>query len=171
MTRGRSWGHLPLCWNWKAALTSSIVRGALFFAVNLGVGLDAARAAFLTEFMLRGATSGFYGAITQAFCRVEPRWVAVLFLPLMSHVAELVVHWFRGTEALALSIGVSAMFTVVSTAFNLHAMRHGALVVGHHSQPLASDLCRLPGLFLSFVGLNPARIITRRMPDTSRAPL
>lgn len=169
MMRVRSGEHLRRCWNWKAAITSATVRGVLFFAVNLGGGLDAARAAFLTEFLLRAVTSGFYGAMTQAFCRVQPRWIAMLLLPLISHGVEWVAHWLRGTEALVLSIGVSALFTIVSTAFNLHAMRNGVLVVGRGSQSFASDLQTLPSLLLSFIGIGLPRVAARWMAGTSRA--
>ena len=42
-------------------------------------------------------------------------------------------------------------FTVVSTAFNLYAMRRGALVVGADGASLVTDLCRMPRLVLSFL--------------------
>lgn len=147
-------------WNWKAALTSAIVRGAVFFAVNLTAGADAARAALVTELALRGVTSGFYGAITARFRRVEPQWAATVaasvLLPLLSHAVEWLVHWLRHTEALAASIAASACLTVVSTAFNLHIMRQGVLIVGSGSQSLRQDLCALPRLLVTFVGLKPA---------------
>lgn len=144
-------------WNWKAATLSASTRGLLFFVVNLTGGLDAAQAAFVTEFMVRAMTSGFYGTITQAFRRAEPQWAAtaaaVVILPLVSHSIEFAAHWARGTEALAASIGASTLFTVISTAFHLHAMREGVLTVGNGSQSLAADLRAIPGLLLSFVGL------------------
>lgn len=150
----------PNLWNWKAALTSSIVRGAVFFAVNLTAGVDAARAALITELALRALTSGFYGAITARFRRMEPQWAATVtvstLLPLLSHAVEWWVHWLRHTEALAASIAASACLTVVSTAFNLHIMRQGVLIVGTGSQPLRQDLRALPRLVATFVGLKPA---------------
>jgi hypothetical protein len=149
--------YLALCWNWKAAVTSAIARGILFYAVNRTHGIEAARAAFITEFALRGATSGFYGAVTASFRRIEPAWkgtlIALLLLPLISHAVELVAHWVRGTEALAASIGASVVFTMVSTAFNLHVMRHGVLTVGDGSQSLLSDIRALPRLTVTFIGL------------------
>ena len=136
----------------KPRCTGSIVRGTLFFCVNLIRGFDAAQAAFLTELVLRAATSGFYGTVAQTFRSVEPRRTAtvaaLVLLPVLSHSVEFVVHWLRGTEALRLSIGASVVFTVVSTAFNLHAMRHGVLTVGAGSQSLSADLreAASPGL-------------------------
>ena len=157
-------------WNWKAALTSSIGRGTLFFCANLMRGFEAAQAAFLTELVLRAATSGFYGTVTQTFRSVEPRrdatLAAVVLLPGLSHSVELIVHWFRGTEALGLSIGASVVLTVVSTAFNLHVMRHGVLTVGAGSQSLAADLGKLPGLILSFFGVRSRPPSVRHSLDT-----
>ena len=66
--------NLLLRWNWKSAVTSSIVRAAIFFAVNLKAGQDAAIAAFVTEFIYRAVTSGFYGSFTQALSEVRPNW-------------------------------------------------------------------------------------------------
>ncbi len=143
-------------WNWKAAATSSISRGLLFFCVNLTAGWAAARAALLTECVLRAVTSGFYGALTARFRHVRPAWAATatagLLLPLLSHSVELLVHWQRGTDALAASIVASVAFTVLSTAVNLHLMRHGVLIVGDGSQSLRDDLRTLPLLARRFIG-------------------
>ena len=49
--------HLVARWNWKAALLSGILRGALFFAASLRAGLDAAVAALAVEFAYRAATT------------------------------------------------------------------------------------------------------------------
>ncbi len=142
-------------WNWKAAILSAASRGSLFFATNLQAGLDAAVAAFLTETVLRGVTAGFYGATTQAFRRAEPAWAATatvsVLLPVMAHTLEFVVHWVRQTPALGTSVVVSVLFTIVSTQFNLFAMRHDVLIVGAGSQSLARDLWHTPGLVLRFV--------------------
>jgi hypothetical protein len=156
-------------WNWKSALLSSIVRSALFFWANLDAGAAAARAALLTELLLRGTTAGFYGALTQAFRPARPEWAgtlaALLVLPAASHLGEFGVHWLGGTPRLAASIGASVTFTVVSTAFNLFAMRRGALIVGAGSDSIWSDLRRTPRLLVAFVGVGCGaihRIIRRR---------
>ena len=65
-------------WNYKSAVLSSLLRGGLFFAVNLRAGPEAATAAMLTEWSFRACTSGFYGALTQAFRRAEPQRLAML---------------------------------------------------------------------------------------------
>jgi len=147
-------------WNYKSAVLSSLSRGAVFFAANLNVSREAAVAAMVTEFCFRFTTAGFYGAATQAFRKVEPPALgmaaAVVVVPLVAHSVELLVHVWRGTPALAASIGASLVFTAVSTSFNLFAMRRGVLVVGDGAAPLLSDLGRIPRLLVAFL-VAPAR--------------
>jgi hypothetical protein len=141
-------------WNWKSAVLSALIRGSLFFAVNLTAGWHAAVGAFTAELVFRGLTSGFYGAITQAFVPARPVWVAtattMVLLPLVSHLLEFAVHYARGTPQLAESIAASAAFTGLSTAFNLFAMRRGALVIGPRRAPIGDDLRRMPRLVIEF---------------------
>src|SRR5205807_9410121 len=66
--------YLVRLWNWKSALLSSLFRGLLFLFVNLLAGWPAAVRAMSTELALRFATSGFYGAITEAFSAARPVW-------------------------------------------------------------------------------------------------
>jgi len=149
------WDGLLRQWNWKSALLSAVTRAFLFFAANLTAGWRAAAGAFATELVFRACTSGFYGAITEAFVPVRPPWAAALttmaLLPVLSHTLEFAVHFVRGTPELWRSIAASAAFTVVSTAFNLFAMRRGALVVGAGRGSIADDLRRMPGLIGAFV--------------------
>ena len=141
-------------WNWKSALLSSLVRGTIFFSTNLRFGLDAAAGAMLAEFCLRAVTSGFCGALTQAFRAVSPPWkgmiAVLLLLPIANHALEITVHWLRGTPELLVSIGVSMIFTILSTSFNYFAMRRGLLTVGQGSQGLLCDLAQMPRLIVSF---------------------
>jgi hypothetical protein len=138
---------------------SASSRSLVFFTANLTAGPDAAVAAMTTEFVLRFMTSGFYGALTQAFSRVEPALhgtlAALVLLPSMAHALEFLVHWSRGTPELAASIIASMMFTVLSTAFNLFAMRRGVLIVGDGGGTLLSDLRRMPRIVLSFITASP----------------
>jgi hypothetical protein len=142
-------------WNWKSAVLSSASRASLFFTANLSAGLDAAFAAMLTEFVFRGATAGFYGGLTQSFRHATPHWLAsvavMVLLPVCTHTIEFFVHWFRGTEKLAASLTVSAVFTVISTLFNLFAMRRGVLIVGEGRGSLLADLRQIPRLIVLFV--------------------
>ena len=142
-------------WNYKSALTSALVRGLLFFASNLSAGWDAATGAFLAECAFRVCTAGFYGALTQRIGRLEPEArsmiAAMIVLPALAHSMEFLLHWARGTANLELSIAVSVAFTVLSTAFNVFAMRRGALVCGPGSGSLLDDMRRLPRLVRDFV--------------------
>ena len=150
-------------WNWKAAFLSSLLRGTIFFCTNLVSGWHAAVGAMLAEFALRAATSGFYGAITEALSAAQPPWAAtaaaMIALPCMAHSLEFLVHWLRGTPKLGLSIGTSMIFTAFSTAFNLYAMRRGVLITQGESKSLSHDLSRVPRLLLEFVCAGPKMII------------
>jgi hypothetical protein len=141
------------------------LRASLFFATNLAAGLPAALAAMKTELLFRGITSGFYGALTEAFREAEPPWAAaltvMLLLPLASHSAELLVHWLRGTQKLLPSILASMIVTAFSTLFNFYVMRRGAFIVGAGRHSLGKDLIRMPRLVLDFVAL-PFRLVIRK---------
>lgn len=169
------WRHpvrLLTRWNWKSAVISAVIRAAIFFAANLPYGRAAAWAAFSTEIWFRLATSGFYGGLTQELGRVEPEWrgmlAATIALPMISHTLELSVHLVRGTPALLPSILASMAFTVLSTSFNVFAMRRGALVTGSGSQPLHRDLMRMPASMARF-GSAPLVAIWRLVAARPRA--
>lgn len=142
-------------WNYKTAILSSLVRSAIFFATTIGAGLEAATGVMLAEFGFRFVTAGFYGALTQAFRRIEPPILgtlgAVLLLPALTHLGEFAVHSLRGTPNLTAALATSIAFTAVSTAFHLFAMRRGTLVVGAGQRPLAEDLRAMPRLLFLFV--------------------
>ena len=148
-------GVLIAGWNWKSAIFSSLTRGGLFFTATASAGLSAALGAMYTEFAYRSITAGFYGAVTQNFHRAEPRWQANLVagagVPVVSHAIELAIHSLRGTPNLRANILASVCFTVVSTLFNLHAMREGVLVVGANGGSIASDIRHLPRIISSFL--------------------
>src|SRR5262245_23977209 len=81
--------YLIARWNWKSAILSSLFRAGIFFFTNLVAGWDAALGAMLAELALRSLTSGFYGAVTEAFSGARPAWAAItsamLLLPLLAH--------------------------------------------------------------------------------------
>jgi len=142
-------------WNWKSAVFSSSLRALVFLFANLAAGWQAATGAMLAEFLYRGVTAGFYGAITQAFGAVQPAWCAGVFvavlLPVLSHSLEISVHIARGTPRIITSLISSVCFTIFSTLFNLYAMRRGALIVGDGARPMSDDLRRIPALIAGFV--------------------
>lgn len=164
--------HFVRGWNWKSAALSSASRATLFFAVNLPAGLDAGTRAMATELAFRAVASGMLGSATQAFRAVTPTGpatvAALVLIPTAGHLAEFCVHWLAGTARLGESVGLSVAFSVMTTAFNLFAMRRGALIVGQGEQTLAADMRRMPRLIVAFVGAIAgavSRLWRRRPPD------
>jgi hypothetical protein len=161
--------HLVKRWNWKSALTSVILRGSIFFTTNLTAGLNAAVAAMLADFSFRAFVAGVYGSVTQSLRKAEPAWAAtlsvIIVLPLTSHGIEFMVHWLRGTPKLASSIAVSVAFTILSTLFNLYAMRQGVLLVDDvERKSLAHDFAQMPRVVAGFIAFGPLMLwrATRR---------
>jgi hypothetical protein len=147
--------YLVRRWNWKATALASILRSMIFLVSTLKAGWRAGLSAMLAEFIYRAITSGFWGAITQAFEEASPAWLgslcALIVVPLVSHTLELIVHLLRGTPHLFAATASSVVFTVLSTVFNLYAMQHGALKSGAGASSFTSDLRRMPLLIERFV--------------------
>ena len=157
-------------WNWKSAFTSALVRAWIFFFANLAAGWRAAAGALLAEYAYRGITSGFYGALTQNFSRVQPAWqaalAAMICLPLCSHSLEFAIHWLRRTPHLRTSMIASICFTAVSTLFHWYAMRQGAMIVGDDAASLGADMRRMPRIVIGFIACGPLfvwRLVRSRM--------
>lgn len=115
-------------WNWKAALSSALLRAPIFFVSNLTVGLGAAVAAFVTEFVYRAVAAGFYGALTEAFARIRSparSMAALIVLPAAGHGIEFLVHAWAETPALGRSVLASVAVSVLTTLFSLTVMRRG----------------------------------------------
>jgi MFS superfamily sulfate permease-like transporter len=134
---------------------SSVLRAGIFFSATASAGINAALGAMYAEFAYRSITAGFYGALTQNFRKAQPQWQATLVagagIPIFSHTIELSIHLMRGTPNLRANIIASVCFTIISTLFNLHAMREGVLVVGESGGSLASDMRCIPRTIASFL--------------------
>lgn len=154
--------HLVLRWNWKSAVTSTLIRGAIFFSANLTAGFRAAIGAMLADWSFRAILTGMTGSVTQTFRHAAPAWAAtlsvVVLLPAFSHTVEFLVHWLHGTPRLAASVLASIGFTVLSTLFNLYAMRQGVLVVDQGGKPLLDDLAAMPRVVVGFVAIGPVLV-------------
>jgi hypothetical protein len=140
-----------------------MIRGLLFFFVTLPAGRGAAGGAMLAEMAFRGVVSGFFGAMTQQLSLAEPPWaaglVAMVILPAIAQLLELLVHWLRGTPRLAAGLMASTVFTIVSLLFNLYIQRHGVLLVGDADcRSLVADLAAMPRMIAGFVAL-PFRVV------------
>lgn len=164
-------GLLVRRWNWKSALLSSLFRAAVFFFANLAAGWRAAVAAMSVELLYRGVSAGFFGALTHAFRSARPAWLAtttaLVLLPLASHSFEFAVHLARGTPKLITSIISSVIFTVVSTLFNLYAMRRGVLIVGAEGRSLTADFVALPRIIGGFIALAPVALWRLLKPEVT----
>ncbi len=150
-------------WNWKAALLSAAMRGAIFFVANLTVGPDAAVRALLVDLSFRLPLVGLAAAVTQAFECARPAWAAtltvMLLVPGVAHSIEFGIHWLAGTPALKAGVAGSIAFSMVSALFNLYAMRRGVLRVGTGSRSLSDDLRRLPVIVVQFAVAGPMAVV------------
>lgn len=164
------WSHLIRRWNWKSALLSAAIRGTIFVVANLPAGREAALRALVVDATARIPLAGFYGTLTQTLRTVEPAWKAqvasMLIVPAIAHTAEIIVHALAGTPAIREGVAMSIGFSALSAAFNLFAMRRGALLVGQQARPLREDLLRLPRLWLEFAIWIPRAVVrlARRQP-------
>ena len=156
--------HLIRQWNWKNALFTAAVRGAVFFATNLPAGVPAAAHAFAVDALFRVPLSGVYAAMTQALLGAQPRWAAVAVIaglvPAAGHVIEFLVHWTAGTPELRTSVMASVGFSALSALFNAFSMDRGVFLVGGAARPFRDDLKQLPTVLLDFL-LAPARLVYR----------
>jgi len=159
-------------WNWKAALMSSIMRGSIFFSVNLYASPAAAVSALGTELLFRPFVSGSYGALSESFRSAQPSWAATfivaLVLPGLMHLVELSVHWARGTQRLGAGVLASITFSVISGLFNIFAMRRGVFIVGEGRRPLLEDIKRIPWVVSAFLLAAPL-FAWRRLAPARRA--
>ena len=140
--------RLVLQWNWKTALVSLVLRGSIFFVVNLTSSWNSAVDAVVTECMFRAWMTGTLASISQAFRRVQPAWrasiVMLLVLPTLGHGIEFTVHSLRGTDRLYASVSVSILFSMFSGVFSYWLHRRGVLIVGEGARPFVSDIVELP---------------------------
>lgn len=149
------WREIVLRWNWKSAVTSAMIRAAIYFSANLSSGRSEAIGAMEAEFAWRFIVAGFLGSVIQSLRKAEPVWQATLItsvlLPLLNHTIEFTVHTLRGTPKLKTSLLISVCFTVVAMLFNTYAMRRGAMIIGTEGRPLWRDLLDMPRLIGGFI--------------------
>ena len=178
----RSLTHHPMQmltrWNWKAALVGALIRAGFYLTVykafreNWVVTLTAV----VVELAFRFFTSGISGSIIQSFRRAQPQWLATLIvsitLPVFGHIVEYITHYtqenyfqnvFAASEnnARQKAFAISVLISVLSSVFNLFAMRDGVLLVGagEETKSLWEDAKRIPALILEFMTYLPLRMI------------
>ncbi|MDE0104711.1 MAG: hypothetical protein OXN89_20240 [Bryobacterales bacterium] len=154
------WDHLLRRWNWKAALVSVACRGALFFAVNATVGWDSAMRALVTELLYRAPMVGTFAAVSQSFRRVQPAWAAagliMVAIPVMAHLIEFTMHWWRGTARLAESVAASVAFSMLTVLTTYLLQRRGLMVVGADGKPFVADVLLAPQVLVEVFIAKPA---------------
>lgn len=165
-------------WNYKSAIFSSIMRSSIFLFTYLQLagkensGRNAVLLAFGAagaQFAYRFLSAGIIGSLIQSFRRVEPAWAAMLMIMLMipavSHLFEFLVQFAYGSltktggntdEAILRSVCVS----IISTLFNLFAMRRGILLTGADAdrKTLWGDMQAIPRIVFDFVAFIPLEI-------------
>jgi hypothetical protein len=149
------WRQIVLRWNGKAAMLSAMFRAVIFLLASLK-SHHAGRAGGAVAEALYGAISaGFFGTLTQALRFANPQWLADLLLagifPLAFQVGDFYFHAALGTQVFRVGMISSAVFTVLSSAFNLYIMRRGTLLVGEEGKSFSQDMGALPRLALMFV--------------------
>ena len=165
-------------WNWKAALVGALIRAGFYLTVykafreNWIVTLTAV----VVELAFRFFTSGISGSIIQSFRRAQPEWLATLIvsitLPIFGHLVEYVTHYtqenyfqnvFAASEnnSRQKAFAISVLISILSSVFNLFAMRDGVLLVGagDETKSLWEDAKRIPALVFEFTAYLPLRMI------------
>ena len=141
-------------WNWKAALFSAILRGLMFFLINLRAGRASAGKAMLVEVVYAAVAAGLAGAVTQRLRFALPRFATAavmwLILPACMLAAQAAVHHAMGTPRLRASLIASFLFAAFATGFNWFAMARGVFVTGQ-GRPFLRDLLLVPQLLVQFL--------------------
>jgi hypothetical protein len=108
-----------------------------------------------TQAGFRLTVGGFVSGVIERLCVIQPRWLgttlAFTIVPIVVHGAELLVHAGAGTPKLVLGGILSLSVTLMSTGFQLFAMRRGALIAGEGGKSLVEDMTALPRLMADFV--------------------
>jgi hypothetical protein len=153
---------LGLRWNFKTATLSALCRGAVFLAAVCRSHHAGRVEAVLLEALYFAVASGIFGALAQSLRSARPAWITeiLLFLvvPVLLQSLEFAVHMLFGTATFRAGLFASAALTALSAAFNLYAMRRGALLIGREGKTFGNDICSLPGLALKFLLAMPASL-------------
>jgi hypothetical protein len=149
------WQHVVLRWNSKAAVLSAFFRGVIFLIASVKSHHAGRASGVFAEALFGAVSAGFFGALTQSLRFAQPEWLAALLLagvfPLAFQLGDFTFHAALGTQVFLIGMISSAVFTVLSSGFNLYIMRRGTLLVGEEGNPFSQDLSALPRLALMFV--------------------
>lgn len=165
-------------WNWKAALVGAVIRSFFYLTVYQASQEKwlVTLTAVLLELAFRFFSTGVIGSITQSFRNAQPQWAAMVFastvLPVIGQIVEFITHWGQETyfnnvfaasenSSRQRAFAISMLISILSSLFNLFAMRDGVLLVGagEESKTLREDAKLIPALLLEFITYLPLRII------------
>lgn len=145
-----------ICWNWKAAALSMILRVPVYVITTLRYGWRAATLAGLVEALFTALAAGVYAAFTEAIRDAEPQYMVgfllLVLLPAITLGFDALVHYVMHTPNLAAGVTASLVVSIVSSAFSWYSMRRGTLLVGPAARSFRSDILALPVLILRFLG-------------------
>jgi hypothetical protein len=131
------------------------LRSPIFIIAALRSGPHAAIMAGAVDASFRLGMAGVIGACVQHLAQVRPLWLANVSamgaIPIAAHSIEALVHWEAATPQWRSGFRVSVLVSVITTLFDLYAMRRGALLTGASARPFSEDLRRLPALIVGFV--------------------
>lgn len=152
-------------WNWKAAASSALIRGAIFLAANLRAGGHRALRAMFLEAVFAIFASGVMGAMTQRLRSTRPFLATAAFvwlaMPAAMLAIEALLHHSFGTPHLRAGLTVSFVMASVSSGFGWFAQRRGVLLAGPGQGSALADLRAMPALMIEFVIIVP-RVLLRR---------
>jgi hypothetical protein len=145
-----------ICWNWKAATLSMVLRVPVYGLTTLKYGWRAATLAGIVEALFTALVAGVYAALTEAIRDAKPQhMVAFLLLvvvPAITLFFDALVHYVVHTPNLVAGVSASLMVSIISSAFNWYSMRRGTLLVGSGARSFTSDILALPLLIARFLG-------------------
>jgi hypothetical protein len=104
---------------------------------------------------------------------IRPLWISntiiIAAVPVFSQTIDSLLQHAAGTTHMrAASIGM-VLWGLLSSAFHLHLMRNGALIVGEQSRSFTSDLRRIPWLVATFVAAPVIAIMALLRPSQQAA--
>ena len=162
------WHWLAAGFNWKMAVWSAALRGAMFFATNLRAGHSAALRATWVEAIYALISMGLLGAATERIKDARPAWLTAVMvwvaMPVLTLIGEFEVHMLFGTPRMRTSMIASFCLAAIGSGFSWFAMRRGAFLVGEpgmRDPSFMDDVRAVPMLVWEFVSAGPRAILAR----------
>jgi ascorbate-specific PTS system EIIC-type component UlaA len=144
-----------VCWNWKAAVLSCILRVPIYLITTFKYGWRAATLAGLVEAFFSTGAAGVYASFTEAVRYAQPQstvaFLLLVVLPAVMVTLDALTHYVMRTPHLAAGVSASIVVSVLSSGFSWYSMRQGTLLIGSAARPFGSDVSAIPRLIVKFV--------------------